>query len=58
MFRKMEQCSKDEKHTFDALCQLEDEPQPIDNMAEVMVMVQNEFLIWDSYKTLKETRER
>jgi len=48
MNERMRTVEKDNKHTYDALCQLEDEPSLIDNIGEMVQMVKNEYNIWDS----------
>lgn len=42
LYEKMNICIKDEKNTFNALCELEDEPAQIENINEVHNMVHNE----------------
>lgn len=39
----MQQCVKDDKNTFEALKELEEEPAKIENMSDVALMVEHEF---------------
>jgi len=53
----MQKCVKDDKNTFEALRELEEEPAKIENMLDVSKMVEHEFYIWDSFKKLKDEKE-
>jgi hypothetical protein len=53
----MQKCVKDDKNTYEALKELEEEPAKIENMLDVSKMVEHEFYIWDSFKKLKDEKE-
>lgn len=36
---------------------MDEEPAAVENLGEVALMVQKEFLIWDSFKQIKDTKE-
>jgi len=54
---RMQKCVKDDKNTYEALKELEEEPAKIENMLDVSKMVEHEFIIWDSFKKLKDEKE-
>jgi len=57
LHERMQKCVKDDKNTFEALKELEEEPAKIENMADVALMVENEFHIWDSFKKIKDEKD-
>jgi len=58
IYNRMKECDNDNRHTYDALCQLEEEPALIDNIDEVQQMVENEYKIWKSYNDIIELYKR
>lgn len=43
LHERMQKCVKDDKNTFEALRELEEEPAKIENMLDVSKMVEHEF---------------
>lgn len=44
---------KDAENTFKALCELEEEPQVIENLEDIFVKVENDFNMWNGYVEIK-----
>jgi len=44
---------KDAENTFKALCELEEEPQVIENLDDIFTKVENDYNMWNGYVEIK-----